>query len=173
MMQREACSRNHPEYDALRANSMKKIMIVDDEYLIRYSLATVFRDPGTEVVAVADGKAALEAIQHGPVDLCFLDLQLPGMNGLEIMRKFREISPWTRIVIITGSVLTNAMMQSIRDNAHCLIAKPFDLEQVKTIAHRMLEKDAPLYHEEGSATIMSDESSVQWIADDYRQRLPQ
>jgi len=146
---------------------MKKIMIVDDEYLIRYSLASVFRDPSTEVVAVADGKAAFEAIQREQVDLCFLDIQLPDMNGLEIMRKFRDISPWTRIVIITGSVLTSAMMQSIHDNAHCLIAKPFDLEQVKAIANRMLTKGAPLYQEEG-ILINNDESSVQWIADDYR-----
>jgi CheY-like chemotaxis protein len=151
----------------LRADHMKKIMIVDDEYLIRYSLSTVFRDPGTEVTAVADGKTAIEAVQQSQIDLCFLDIQLPDMNGLEIMKKFRSISPWTRIVIITGSVLTNAMMQSIHDNAHCLISKPFDLEQVKSIANRMLTKDGPLYPGKG-AEISSEDSSVQWLADDYR-----
>lgn len=159
-------SQIHGDKGFLRADRMSKIMIVDDEYLIRYSLSSVFREPGTEVFAAADAKTAFETIQNNHVDLCFLDIQLPDMNGLEIMRRFHNISPWTRIVIITGSVLTTPMMQSIHENAQGLISKPFDLEQVKAVARRMLTKGGPLGRP--GLALNNDESSVQWIADDYR-----
>jgi two-component system, response regulator, stage 0 sporulation protein F len=153
-----------------RADLMKKIMIVDDEYLIRYSLASFFHDSGTEAIPVASGEAAFRVVRNCRLDLCFLDIHLPDMNGLDIMRKFRDISPWTRIIIITGSMITDAMMASIRENAHCLISKPFDLDQVKAAASRVLTIGRPPREEDGIVR-GSDSASVQWIADDYRKHL--
>jgi two-component system, response regulator, stage 0 sporulation protein F len=149
---------------------MKKIMIVDDEYLIRYSLASYFHDSHTETIPIATGEAALRAIRNCHLDLCFLDIHLPDMNGLDIMKMFRDISPWTRIILITGSIITDEMMTSIRENAHCLISKPFDLDQVKAAVSRVLTVGKPPHREDGIAD-GSEGSSIQWIADDYRKHL--
>lgn len=156
---------NDEEECAPKLSLMKKIMIVDDEYLIRYALASCFHDSLTE--ASASGEAALRAIRNCHLDLCFLDIHLPDMNGLDIMKKFRDISPWTRIIVMTGSMITDDMMTAIRENAHCLISKPFDLDQVKAAVSRLLTAGRPPLQEDGIAD-GSDSSSIQWITDNYR-----
>jgi CheY-like chemotaxis protein len=146
---------------------MTKIIIVDDEYLIRYSLSSVFQDPGTEVLIAADGTTALGIMRSVHLDVCFLDIRLPDMNGLDIMKQVRDISPWTRIIIMTGSVITDSMMRSIQENAHCLISKPFDLEQVRSAAKGVLAMSKAQCREE-SFRCNKDDSCIQWITDDYR-----
>jgi CheY-like chemotaxis protein len=146
---------------------MNTILIVDDEDLIRYSLASLFRDPGMVVFSVATGKAALETLQNHRTDLCFLDIHLPDMNGLEIMRTLRDISPRTRIIIMTGSLITSEIMRLIREHAHCLMSKPFELEQVSLVASLLLAAHGPLYREDRPVTA-GEESSIVWIDDDVR-----
>ncbi|HTF99151.1 MAG TPA: response regulator, partial [Nitrospirota bacterium] len=146
---------------------MKRIIIVDDEELMRYSLTAAFRNETTEVVALGDGKTALQALNLFPVDLCFLDVNLPDMNGLDIMQRLRKYSPKTRIIIMTGSEITDAMLKSIRDNAHALVAKPFELSPLKKFVGRILEANAPLSSEESSA-LKDSTPSLRWIADDFR-----
>ncbi len=65
---------------------MKKILIVDDEFLINYSLSATFQAKDTEVTTAADGATALKAISENHFDLCFLDIHLPDISGLEIMK---------------------------------------------------------------------------------------
>ena len=149
---------------------MDIILIVDDESLIRYSLASVFRGPQAEVISVDTGKAAFDAVRNHRVDLCFLDIHLPDMNGLDIMRALRDIAPWTRIIIMSGSEITDAEMSSIRANAHCLMSKPFDLDKVKSAADRLLRARGEVDYAENIAA----ESCILWIADEVRkhQRRP-
>lgn len=152
---------------------MDKILIVDDEYLIRYSLSALFRDPRFEVVSVDNGKAARDDIQRRQVNLCFLDIRLPDMNGLDLLTTFRGISSWTRIIVMTGSIVTHAMRKRIEEHAHCLISKPFGLEQVRTAALLLLAGGGPNYRT-AAPDLCDEESSIQWMADDARkhQRSP-
>jgi len=142
---------------------MEKIIIVDDESLIRYSLTSVFRGPQAEVFSVDTGKAALNAVRNHRLDLCILDVHLPDMNGLDIMRTLRDISPWTRIVIMTGSDITDAEMISIQKNAHCLISKPFDLDEVRSASDRLLCAHRTLGEVQGGEKSIAD-SCILWIA---------
>jgi CheY-like chemotaxis protein len=151
---------------------MKKILIVDDEDLIRYSLSSLFRNPPAEVFSVATGNAALETLQNHHVELCFLDVNLPDMNGLDIMRMLRDISPRTRIIIMTGSLINGETMKLIREHAHCLMSKPFDLEQVSSAVSRLLAAHGPLYQEERLDACSNEssvvESSIVWIDGNWR-----
>jgi len=146
---------------------MISILIVDDEFLMRYSLSSIFRSEETEVTTAEDGASALHAIYSGSFDLCLLDVQLPDMSGLDIMKKLRSVSPRTIIVIMTGSEISQAMMQSIRDNAHCLITKSFDLLQVKSLIGILINKDNILNQNNNSA-IRNQISFISWLADDIR-----
>ncbi len=145
----------------------KRIVIVDDEDLMRYSLTTAFRIETTEVLAVADGKTALQALSLATVDLCLLDVQLPDMSGLAIMAHLRRAAPRTRIIIMTGSEVSDDVFKAIRGNAHAFLAKPFELDQLKLLVNRMLVADGPLSRDE-SAAIRDSMPSLKWLADDFR-----
>ncbi|HUL01101.1 MAG TPA: response regulator [Nitrospirota bacterium] len=154
-------------------DSIKKILVVDDEDLIRHSLSSVFHDRDTEITSAATGKDALKAISDNTFNLCFLDMHLPDINGLEIMKMLRDVSPQTRIIMMTGSEITDAIMKEVRENAHCLISKPFELELVKTLVDQVVSTGKRRPREDSLATD-SEVSSLQWISDDNRkhQRKP-
>ncbi len=148
-------------------------MIIDDEDLIRHSLFAAFNSKDREVITAADRESAFSAISKSCFDLCFLDMHLPDINGLDIMRKLRDVSPRTRIIMMTGSEITDEIMKSVRENAHCLISKPFELEQVKKLVDWILSMGKPSRGEDSVAAV-SNISSLQWISDDTRkhQRKP-
>jgi len=112
---------------------MMKILLVDDKELILYPLSRILRQGGSDVTTVANGKDALREIQKSCYDICFLDVQLPDANGLELMKIFRQLSPTTSIIIMTALCLTNEQQQSLRShNCHYLL-KPFELDQVQAL----------------------------------------
>ncbi|MFZ5996376.1 MAG: response regulator [Nitrospirota bacterium] len=118
---------------------MKSILIVDDESLILYGLAKSLHDGLTTVATAASGEAALREVSSHPYDLCFLDIHLPDANGVDLMRQIKEISPRTKIAIMTGRQLDDTAKREIEKNAYCFIAKPFDLSQIKAIAKQAFE----------------------------------
>ncbi len=146
---------------------MRKILVVDDEDLIRNALMAIFHDGQTEVIGAPNGYAALKAIDEGRLDLCFLDISLPDMSGLEIMKKLRNSSPGAKIIIMTSGEVTDAMMKSIRENAYSLISKSFDLDQARQFFDWVLAKSRPRYRD-ACIAITDHASFVKWIADDSR-----
>jgi CheY-like chemotaxis protein len=146
---------------------MKKILVVDDEYLISRSLSAAFKDGQTGVMTASDGEAALKAINENSFDLCFLDVYLPDINGLDIMKTLKRRSPGTQIVIMTASEITEEMMKSVQESARLLISKPFDLDRLKALVDRTLTTGSPLCRDERAAP-EDPGSFVRWIADDMR-----
>lgn len=122
---------------------MKKILIVDDEQLLLQGLGKVLQTEATEVIAVETGEAALAQIAASPCHLCFLDIFLPDMDGTDVLKKIREISPGTKVVMMTAGIVTSAMRETIEKNAHMFISKPFDLLEVKMIARTVLGEPGP------------------------------
>jgi CheY-like chemotaxis protein len=148
----------------------KYFLVVDDEELIRYSLSAAFQNSEREVITAADRESALKAISEKTYDLCFLDMHLPDINGLEIMRMLRDVSPKTRIIMMTGSEITDEIMKAVRENAHCLISKPFELEQIKSLVNRVLAMGKGPGHVE-NPPVDGGNSSLHWISDDTRKHL--
>jgi len=146
---------------------MKKILVVDDEYLISHSLSAAFKNEQTGVLTASDGEAALKAINENSFDLCFLDVHLPDINGLDIMKTLNRRSPGTQIAIMTASEVTEEMMKSIQENARLLISKPFDLDCLKALVDRTLTTGKPLCRDSRNPPQAPD-SFVQWIADGVR-----
>jgi DNA-binding NtrC family response regulator len=124
---------------------MKKILIVDDEALILYSLSMMLDNNDREVTTVASGRAALKEINNHHYDLCLLDVHLPDMNGLDIMKIIKVVSPTTRIIIMTASEIAYTKMQLIRENAHYFMPKPFDLFQVNACVDNLLSQGTPCF----------------------------
>lgn len=126
---------------------MTKILLVDDENLILYSLSATLRHDGSEVTAVANGKDALSEIRRLPYDICFLDVNLPDANGFDLMKTVQQISPATRIVIMTAVDLNDGQMSYLHDNACHFLPKPFDLENVRSIVANISKKEGTVAHE--------------------------
>jgi DNA-binding response OmpR family regulator len=122
---------------------MARILLVDDENLILYSLSKTLKNDGSDVKAVENGKDALTEIKSSPYDILFLDVNLPDANGLDLMKIVREISPSTRVVIMTAVDLNDGQMTYLHDNAGYFLPKPFDLEEVRSIVHSIGEPSEP------------------------------
>ena len=150
---------------------MKRILIVDDENLIRYSLSASLRQDDTYVKAVECGQDALDEMDHIFYDLCFLDVNLPDINGLEIMKYIKKSSPATKIIIMTGGVVDEPeMLQSIQANANLLLPKPFDLDRIKLFVDRILGRGMSIRRsEEQSYSGSEHEPFENWLREDKRQ----
>lgn len=119
----------------------RKILIVDDEELILSGLSKCLANDNTGIKTVSTGADALQEISSCPYDLCFLDVFLPDMNGIEVMKKIRKLSPATKVVIMTAHDVNGDMSKDIKDNSFNFIGKPFDLAQVRAITELALGSD--------------------------------
>ena len=119
---------------------MKRILIVDDEPLLLQGLSKALQSPYTEVTAVETGAAALAEIASASYNLCFMDVFLPDMDGTEILKRIGELSPKTKVIIMTAGIINNKMKENIENHAYMFITKPFDLLQVRMLAKRILEE---------------------------------
>ena len=112
-----------------------RVLVVDDEPLI-LMMVSRFLNKIAFVKAVSTAEEALDAIGEQHYDLCFLDVKLPGMTGLEAMKIINELSPNTKVAIMTGNLLNEAMKEQVDDYAYAFIEKPFDLSDIKGVAER-------------------------------------
>ena len=113
------------------------VLVVDDEPLILYSLSR-FLKKKTAVKTVASAEEAIDEIVAQHYDLCFLDITLPGMmTGLDAMKIIKELSPNTKVAIMTGALLDEAMKEQVEDFAYTFIEKPFSLSDIKGVVDRV------------------------------------
>ncbi len=115
------------------------ILIVDDERGPRESLRMILR-PNHAVLAARDGSEALEILRTTRVDLLTLDLNMPGMQGEELMRIVRSELPELEIVIVTGRGTLESATEAIRAGVSDYLQKPFDVVQVTAAVNRALAK---------------------------------
>jgi len=113
-----------------------RVLVVDDEPLIRSGLYRIFAK-NSEVKTVGSAEEALREIKAHHYDLCFLDFILPGMSGLEAMELINEISPDTKVTIMTGSDLDEAQKNQIDNIAFEFIEKPFAVSRIKEITEKV------------------------------------
>ena len=124
---------------------MPRILIVDDEPGIRQSLKGVFEDEGFATESVSSGEECLRKISVSAYDLVLLDVWLPGIDGLETLRQIRELSPSTRVIMISGHATIATAVTATKLGAYDFIEKPFSLEHTllivrNALSHKQLEK---------------------------------
>ncbi|HLA04914.1 MAG TPA: response regulator [Syntrophales bacterium] len=118
--------------------AMKKILLVDSETFFLQVLKRALQGPSTEVKTVETGKAALQEVAAFHYHLCLLDIYLTDIDGIEVLKRIAEISPKTKVIIMTAGDITSNMQQIIEKHAYMFLSKPFDLIQL-----RMLTKSIP------------------------------
>ncbi len=118
-----------------------RILIIDDEPNVRLMFRTTLEAAGYEVATVADGRAALDHLERGEVDLVLLDLQMPVMTGVETLQRLRDVGYEVAVVIVTayGSVV-NAV-QAMKLGAIDFLAKPLSPESLRRVAAEVLARE--------------------------------
>jgi two-component system nitrogen regulation response regulator NtrX len=124
---------------------MPRILIVDDEPGIRHSLKGVFEDEGFATEVVSSGEECLKKIEQNPYDLVLLDIWLPGIDGIETLRRLKETSPRTHVIVISGHATIATAVTATKLGAYDFVEKPLSLEHTLLIAqnalsHRRLER---------------------------------
>ncbi len=115
-----------------------KVLIVDDDGEIVAALAELMRREGLTPVVASNGDAALECILRERPDLLMVDFQMPGKNGLEVMRKAKAIDEDLPVVLLTGFAEVRGAVEAIRAGAHDYLAKPFEHHEVMRVVLRAL-----------------------------------
>ena len=102
------------------------ILIVDDEKSVRDSLLNWFIDDGYEVEAAENAKTALAILQAKCYDIVLADIKMPGMDGLEMLKRIKLLNPDIVVIIMTAFATVNTAVQALKDGAFDYVTKPFD-----------------------------------------------
>jgi DNA-binding response OmpR family regulator len=133
-----------------KGNRSLSVMVVDDDPLLVEHIALTLRDVGYEVTPVEDGEAALYMLPDLELDLIVLDLNMPGMNGMEVLRhlKAEKATAAIPVMMLTGSTDAENVKKALELGARDYIAKPFEASKLLTRIEKLMER---LQKEKGSA----------------------
>ena len=116
-----------------------KILVVDDEAIIRESLRDWLADAGYEVFTAENGSKALELIEKEKLGIVIADLVMPGMDGIELMKKAKEIQPSIEVIIITAYASIPTAIAAMKEGAYDYIEKPFCPERAELLIQKLAE----------------------------------
>src|SRR6266513_2538561 len=119
---------------------MSDLLIVDDELGMRQFLTHLFQREGHNVRAAANGQEAMELLRAAPSDLVISDVRMPDMNGIELLRTARELSPDIEVVMMTAFANVDSAREAFLLGAYDFVQKPFDNDLLKETVARALEK---------------------------------
>lgn len=124
----------------------KRLLIVDDEEAILKALERALSMLGYEVATANDGTKALNLLGYSRFDLMILDLQMPGIHGIEVMRRAREMDRQLLIVVLTGTATLESAIEAVRSHAVNFLLKPVGITEVVTAVEESLRHHADDQH---------------------------
>ncbi|KEO83385.1 response regulator [Tumebacillus flagellatus] len=116
----------------------KKVLIVDDQYGIRVLLQEVLDKEGYTIFQAPNGVTALEIVKEHQPDLVLLDMKIPGMDGLEILRHIRTIEPDTKVIMMTAYGELDLIKEATVLGAITHFTKPFDIDELRQAVNAQL-----------------------------------
>ena len=108
-----------------------KVLIVDDQYGIRVLLYEVFGKEGYQTFQAANGKQALEIVGNESPDLVILDMKIPGMDGLEILKEIKKINKEIKVIMMTAYGELDMIKEATELGAVTHFTKPFDIDELR------------------------------------------
>lgn len=118
-----------------------KIMVVDDDPGMLSTVKAILEDAGYEVFGVEDGHKAINLASHQSFDLVFMDISLPGIDGVEAYRQIKLVSPGIPVIMMTGFSVEDLVSQAFNEGAYTVLYKPFDVKRLLAAVQDVL--DAP------------------------------
>jgi DNA-binding response OmpR family regulator len=119
----------------------KPILIVDDEKNIRLTMSQALKPLGMPVHTAANGEEALQKLGGEPAGLVFLDLNMPGLDGMEVLRRIKERWPNVRVIMITAHGTIASAVEAMKLGAVDFLQKPFSPGDIRDLATQVLERE--------------------------------
>ena len=119
----------------------KPILIVDDEKNICLALSQALEILEIEIDTALNGEEALAKLRNKEFGLLLLDLRMPGMDGIEVLRRIREIRPDIRIIILTAYGTVESAVEAMKLGAADFIQKPFSAEEIRELVSRVMDRE--------------------------------
>ncbi|MGO9175376.1 MAG: sigma-54-dependent transcriptional regulator [Desulfobaccales bacterium] len=117
------------------------IAVVDDEIVVQQRLKAVLEKEGHLVATNASGEELLRELELRPFELIFLDVALPGLDGMEVLRRVKARLPETEVIMITGHASVDAAIGAIKDGAFHYLSKPLKLEEIRNLTRMVQERN--------------------------------
>ena len=116
------------------------ILVVDDLKSSRLTLGGILEDEGHNVVLAENGYQAIEAAKQVPFDLIFMDIKMPGINGVQTFREVKKINPQAAVIMMTAYSVEDLVREALEEGAYAVVYKPFDIENIVSIIDAALHK---------------------------------
>jgi nitrogen regulation protein NR(I) len=140
---------------------MHKVLIVDDEESVRYSFKKLLREPAYQVLEAKEGNEAIDKIKADPPDLVILDIQMPGLSGLEVLQQIKKVAPRIPVLIITAYGSSDRVIAAMKHGAYEYIEKPFDIPRMQALIDEALEMGRLMRTE----VLLESRAAGDWSAD--------
>ena len=121
-------------------NKSVSILVVDDELSVRDSLTKWFKEDGYRTDAAADATETLKKLQPGKWDIIFLDIKLPGMDGMELQQRIKSIDPNATIIMITAYASVDTAVKSLKEGAYDYVTKPVDPDYLSHLVANVIKQ---------------------------------
>jgi len=116
------------------------VLVVDDLRSIRLTLGGILEDEGYNVVLAENGYQAIEAAKKAPFDLVFMDIKMPGINGVQTFREIKKVNPEAVVIMMTAYSVEDLIKEALEEGAYAVVYKPFDIEKIVSIIESALQK---------------------------------
>ena len=138
-----------------------RILVVDDDEVVRWSYLRSLASMSCNVEAASGGEEALRTMEQSPFDVVLLDLRMPGQDGLTILRIIKQKWPESEVVIITGYPTVTSAKEALRLGAHDYVAKPVGPQDVINVTDSAMTRKHWALH---SVSEKSDAASNNYVA---------
>ncbi|MDD4197697.1 MAG: sigma-54 dependent transcriptional regulator, partial [Syntrophorhabdaceae bacterium] len=118
------------------------VLIVEDDTKLRNALKEIMTREGYAVDATESGDIAVSMIKDTVYDLVITDLKLPGIDGMDVLRSVQKLARDTSVIIITAYATVDTAVEAMKEGAEDYIAKPFNLDEIRLIVRKVLDKKA-------------------------------
>ena len=116
-----------------------RVLVVEDELTMRETVVTYLEEQGFPVTSVMSGEDGLETLRDGSYDIAVIDLKLPGIDGIEVLRRAHQANPDLPVIIMTAYATIENAVRAIKEGAYDYLVKPFNLEELGFIIQRIVE----------------------------------
>jgi two-component system response regulator HydG len=116
------------------------ILVVDDLRSIRLTLGGILEDKGYNVVSAENGYQAIEAVKKTHFDAIFMDIKMPGINGIQTFREVKKIDPKAVVIMMTAYSVEDLVREALEEGAYAIVYKPFDIDKIITIIEELLHE---------------------------------
>ena len=118
---------------------MSKLLLIDDETDVQYSFQRIFDSPDIELTTASSGEEGLKLIPKIKPDLVLMDIRMGGMNGLETLRRIRQMDSRLLVILMTAYGTTQTAIEAMKLGAYDYLLKPFDVLKLKEIVTKALK----------------------------------